>query len=187
MPTDTSKSICVVRWLANIPNLMTQRIYLYSLNKFVDFLNRDPEEIIELGRINPEEAHNLLKIFYNNLPLASTTKMTIYQALRSFFRTNRVIIGRKPRTFRSVVEYEPRRLYTQEEVAWLVDTANNPRNKALITFLAQSGQRVSVVVSLRIRHIELNQSSPIVIDVPAILKNKRGFNVNKAQTAYKFA
>lgn len=113
--------------------------------------------------------------------------MTIYQALRSFFRTNRVIIGRKPRTFRSVVEYEPRRLYTQEEVAWLVDTANNLRNKALITFLAQSGQRVSIVVSLKIRHIELSQSSPIVIDIPAIIRNKQGFNVNKAQTAYKLA
>ena len=161
MPTDISKSICVVRWLANIPNFRTQRIYLYSLNKFVDFINRNPDKIIELGRNNPEEAHNLLKIFYNSLTLASSTKMTIYQALRSFFRTNRVILGRKPRTFRSVVEYEPRRLYTQEEVAWLVDTANNLRNKALITFLAQSGQRVSIVVSLKIRHIELNQSSNV--------------------------
>jgi len=91
MPTDISKSFCVIRWLVNIPNHRTQRIYLYSLNKFVDFLNRDPDKIIDLGRNDPEEAHNLLKIFYNSLSLASTTKMTIYQALLSISQVDNIV------------------------------------------------------------------------------------------------
>jgi integrase len=84
------------------------------------------------------------------------------------------------------VEYEPRILYTQNQVAQLVDAASNLRDKALITFLAQTGQRIGVVTSLRLRHVNLDMPSPIVVEVPAILRNGKGFNVNKAQTVYHF-
>ena len=177
----------VERWFVNLPNIGTRRVYLPELEKFVAFAGRSSDELVELGKGNPEDAHDLLKMFYNSLDLASTTRMRIYQTVRSFYRANGVVLGKKPRTFRAVVEYEPRILYSQDEVAWLVDTANNTRDKALITFLAQSGQRVSILVSLRIRHVPLNQSNPIVVDVPAILRNKHGVNVNKAQTSYQFA
>ena len=46
---------------------------------------------------------------------------------------------------------------------------------------------MSNVVSLRIRHVPLNQPSPIVVDIPAILRNKHGVNVNKAKTPYQFS
>ena len=177
----------VTRWFVNIPNTGTRRVYLRALERFVNFAGRGPDELVDLGRKSVEDAHDLLKMFYNSLGLASKTKMTMYAALRSFYRANGVVLSRKPRTYRAVVEYEPRRLYSQDEVAWLVDTAHNMRDKALITLLAQSGQRVSVVVSLRTRHIDVNQSSPIVVDVPAILRNKHGINVNKAQVPYQFA
>jgi len=177
----------VERWLANLPNLGTRRVYLPELKRFADFTGRSPDDLVDLGRTNSEEAHDLLKMLYNSLTLASKTKMRIYQTIRSFYRANGVVLGKKPRTYRSVVEYESRKLYSQEEVAWLVDVAVNARDKALITFLAQSGQRISIVLSLRIEHVQISQPSPIAIDVPAILKNKHGVNVNKAQTPYEFA
>jgi integrase len=85
------------------------------------------------------------------------------------------------------VEYESRKLYTQGQGAQLVDEANNPRDKALITFLAQSGQRIGVTTSLRLRHIDLDQPTPIIVEVPAIIRNHKGLNVNKAQTPYHFS
>ena len=162
-------------------------MYLPELKRFACFAARSPDELVDMGLKNGEEAHNLLKMFYNSLTFASHTKMRAYQTIRSFYRANGVVLGKKPRTYRAVVEYEPRTLYSQDEVAWLVDAADNIRDKALITFLAQSGQRVSVAVSLRLRHIPLDQSNPIVVDVPAVLRNKHGINVNKAQTPYQFA
>ena len=68
----------------------------------------------------------------------------------------------------------------------LVDAASNLRDKALITFLAQTGQRIGVVTSLRLRHVNLDEPSSIVVEIPAILRNNKGFNVNKAQTVYHF-
>ena len=151
------------------------------------FAGKNPDELIAFGLESGQDAHDLLKLFYNSLDLASKTKMTIYQAVRSFYGSNRVVLGRKPRTFRASVEFEPRRLYTQDEVALLVDAASNVRDEALITFLAQRGQRVGVVSSLKLQHIDLEQSSPLVIEVPPILRNKHGVNVNKAQILYSFA
>lgn len=184
-PVGSQKSL--ERWFANLPNLGTRRVYLPALKKFVEFTGRKPDELVELGKKNREDAHHLLKMFYNSLTLASTSRMRIYQTIRSFYRANGVILGKKPRTYRNVVEYEPRRLYSQDEVAWLVDSADNTRDKALITFLAQSGQRVSVVVNLKMRHVTFNQPSPVIVDVPAVLRNKHGVNVNKAQVPYQFA
>lgn len=177
----------VERWFANLPNPRTRKVYLPELKRFVEFTDKSADELVILGKKSGEDAHDLLKRFYNSLDFASNTKMRIYQTIRSFYRANGVVLGKKPKTYRAVVEYEPRRLYTQEEVAWLVDAADNMRDKALITFLAQSGQRVGVVVSLRLRHVNLNQSSPIIVDVPAVLRNKRGENVNKVETSYQFA
>ena len=176
----------VQRWLANIPNHNTQKFYLYSLRKYVNQIKSNPDNLISIGQKNGENAHDQLKTFYNTLQLSPGSKMSIYQAIRSFYTANRVMLGKKPRTFRMSVEYEPRKLYTQNQVAQLVDAATNLRDKALITFLAQTGQRIGVVTSLRLRHINLDQPSPVVVEVPAILRNSKGFNVNKAQTVYHF-
>jgi integrase len=176
----------VQRWLANIPNHNTQKFYLYSLRKYVNQTNTNPDNLISIGQKNGENAHDQLKIFYNMLQLSPGSKMSIYQAIRSFYAANRVTLGKKPRPYRMSIEYEPRKLYTQNQVAQLVDAASNLRDKALITFLAQTGQRIGVVTSLRLRHVNLDEPSPIVVEIPAILRNSKGLNVNKAQTVYHF-
>ena len=176
----------VRKWFSNLPNIGTRRTYLYVLMKYVKYARMRPDELETNGKTNPKEAHDLLKMFYNSLNLASTTKMLAYQAIRSFYIANHIFLGKKPATFRVVVEYEPRKLYTQDEVATLVDVANNIRDKALVCFLAQSGQRLGIITGLRLRHVDLDQASPLVVDLPAVLKNKHGVNVNKAQIAYRF-
>ena len=112
--------------------------------------------------------------------------MSLYQAIRSFYAANRVQLSKKPRAYRMIVEYESRKLYTQSQIAQLVDAADNPRDKALVTFLAQSGQRIGVTTSLQLRHINLDQPTPMIIEIPAILRNNKRLNVNKAQTPYHF-
>jgi len=174
-------------WFANLPNIGTQRTYLYPLKKYVKFTGMKPDELVVSGRKNPEKTHDLAKMFYNNLDLASTTKMLCYQTIRSFYRANHISLSRKPATFRAVVEYESRRLYTQQEVTQLVDIAGAFRDKAIIAFLAQSGQRVGILTGLRLGEIDVDQESPLVVEVPAVLRNKHGVNVNKAQIAYRFA
>ncbi len=190
MPNHTKEleaCITVQKWLANIPNHNTRKHYLYSLKKYTNQTQQTPDQLIETGKQDPETAHDQLKTFYNTIQLSQGTKMSIYQANRSFYVANRVHLGKKPRTYRMTVEYESRKLYTQNQVAQLVDAADNPRDKALVTFLAQTGQRIGITTSLRLRHIDLEQATPIIVEVPAIIRSSKGFNVNKAQTPYHFA
>ena len=49
------------------------------------------------------------------------------------------------------------------------------------------GQRVGVVTSLRLMHVDVDEPDPIVVEVAWILRNGRGENVNKSQRAYRFA
>ena len=53
-------------------------MYLPELERFVAFAGRNPDEFVELGKVNPEDAHDIIKMFYNSLNLASNTKMRIY-------------------------------------------------------------------------------------------------------------
>ena len=55
----------VQRWLANIPNHNTQKFYLYSLRKYVNQTNTNPDNLISIGQKNGEDAHDQLKTFYN--------------------------------------------------------------------------------------------------------------------------
>jgi hypothetical protein len=134
----------VSRWLVNLPNRRTRTQYIAALTRYTGYTDRTPDELVSTGLENAEDAHDDLKMFYNSLELASKTKMRIYQSIRSFYRANGITLGRKPITFRASVEYEPTKLYTQDEVAMLVDAAGDVRDKAVITFLDQSARAVDL-------------------------------------------
>jgi integrase/recombinase XerD len=79
---------------------------------------------------------------------------------------------------------------TQEEVAKIIDAAPSIRDKALIAFLAQSGQRRVIVTALKYGHIRKDlgrERFPVIVGVPAKLLDVHGVNVNKIRRPYRFA
>src|SRR5438552_905885 len=69
-----------------------------------------------------------------------------------------------------------RRIFTYSEVFRMLVGARTPRNRAIISFVLQSGQRVGVITKIRygdVRKQIENSISPVVIDVdPNISKNR---------------
>lgn len=53
---------------------------------------------------------------------------------------------------------EPEQLLTFEEVLEMIRHARNPRDKAMISFLYESGARVSEMLSMKIRHLEFTST-----------------------------
>ena len=94
----------VKKWLANISSYHTKRHYLYALKKYTNHTNQTPDQLLQTGTQDPENAHDQLKTFYNTLTLSQGSKMSLYQAIRSFYTSNRVQLGKKPRTYRMIVE-----------------------------------------------------------------------------------
>jgi len=184
----------VNRWVSNFPDRPnTRRNYLYRLGLFVEWSGKDPDALIEEAKVNPVSIHDQMKSFYNSLiekGNSSKTAVLTYQCLRSFYRWNNIILGRTPRGFRGRVEFEPYRVLTPSEIANMVNCVTSIRDKALIAFLAQSGQRVGVLTALRYSHVRLcleKDEHPLIIEARAILRDERGVNVNKLGESYQFA
>jgi len=184
----------VNRWISNFPDRPnTRKNYLLRLRKFVEWSGKNPNTLVKEAKKNPTKIHSLIKKYYNLLldeGKSSKTAILAYQSLRSFFRWNDVVLGRTPRSFKGRVEYESSHVLTQNEIAQMVDSCINIRDKCLIVFLAQSGQRSGVLTALRYRHIKhglKEEDSPSVIEVPAILRDINGVNVNKLGESYRFA
>ena len=189
-----TKYASVRRWLSNFPDRPnTKRNYLVWLSRFTEWSEKNPDNLIVEAKKDPSKMHDLLKTFYNYLleeGFSSNTAVLAYQTLRSFCRWNEVNLGRTPRGFKGRVEYGSSYVLSQEDVARMVGACKSLRDKALIAFLAQSGQRCGVVTALRLRHVRYGLERgdyPLIVDVPPILRNVKGVNVNKLGDAYRFA
>lgn len=54
--------------------------------------------------------------------------------------------------------HEPKQLLTFEEIREMMRHARNPRDKAMVSFLYESGARISEMLSMRVRHVEFTDS-----------------------------
>jgi integrase len=105
---------------------------------------------------------------------SSNTCRNAPMAIRSFLSYNEIRFGKFPFSMHVDTEYETHRIFTRQEVFRMLVGARTPRDKALLSFVLQSAQRVGVITNVRYgdvrRQIE-DSVSPVVIDVkPAISK-----------------
>jgi len=152
----------------------------------------EPERLVEMARSDLDTVRDLLIRYENELVGRKLAEHTINKkkmAIRSFLSANGCPLpkqrrGRKPRT-----TYEQRAELTQEEVANLVYSARSLRDKAIICFLAQTGQRVGVLSALKYGHIREvlgRGTSPYVITMPELFLNFKSQNINKGSVEYQF-
>lgn len=119
--------------------------------------------------------------------LAKPSAARWYWVVRSYFTTNYVRLGPPPRQVtKQGPAYERGRLLTQDEVKAMVDAMDSYRDKAVIAFLAQTGQRIGILTA--IKHSEIRHfGSRGLVEVPPTYSNQLGKNVNKSEVRYKFA
>jgi len=181
-------------WLSNFPDRPnTRKNYLLRLRQFVEWIKKDPDTLIYEAKIDPVATHNQMKRYYNVLienGKSSKTASLTYNFLRSFYRWNDVILGKTPRGFKGRVEYESSHVMTPDEISQMVDACTTIRDKSLVVFLAQSGQRNGVLTALCHRDVKtgLENNEPLlIVEVPAVLRDSMGMNVNKLGETYRFA
>jgi len=87
------------------------------------------------------------------------------------------------------VEHEPRYMPSYEDIRAIFDAAKNPRDKALVLFLPETGQRVGLVAGLRYYHVAKDLEAeryPLVLEVEAYLEDAYGDPANKLRAPYRF-
>jgi integrase len=85
----------------------------------------------------------------------------------------------------SSAAYEGDRVLTQKQVKAMVAARRKFRDKLVIAFLAQTGQRLGVMTAMKYPMIRKIDGRGLV-EVPPTLLNPHGENVNKAEVRYKF-
>lgn len=191
----------VERWIGKILSRRTRsegtaKIYLWHLRRFCEWAKRSPQQLVaerledlkstdEAVRRRHEE---LVTQYFNYLEskgLSRNTALTAHAAIRSFYKANYAALNLEtPESWTTRQDHVP----TREEIGRMVEAAEGPMEAALIAFSAQSGQRVSIITSLRYGMVReaLEAKGPGAIRVPADLKDARGRLVNKHRQAYVF-
>ncbi len=192
----------VKRWIAKILSRRTRsegtaKIYLWHLKKYCEWLRKAPHEIVSEHAENLKSQDESVKRKHEELVtqyfgylesskgLSRNTAITAHAAIRSFYKANYVPLNLEtPQSWTTRRDRVP----TREEIGRLIESCESQLEKALIAFSAQSGQRVSVITSLRYWMVKdaLASKGPGLVQVPADLRDARGRLINKHRQAYFF-
>lgn len=178
----------IERWLNHYDSERERERKRRALLRFAKFAGQEPEALLHR---TPEEIEDLLNKYLRHLVdegrLAPTSAAQWCFLNRGFFEKNRVHLNPPPSSWRvSEAEYERNYILLQDDVKAMFDKMEDLRDKALIAFLAQTGQRVGVLTAIKHSQIEHVGSSHGVVDVSPTYPNQLGRNVNKERVRYKF-
>lgn len=147
-PIDMEKSVkkeCKRRRLSP----RTFKTYLYCINRFFKFTKKD------LGKISKKDVRLFLE-YLSDREMSGNTMNTYHMAIRFLFENvlkKRMWIDIK---YSKVPEKLPEVL-SKEEVRRLIDSIKNTKHVLMISLMYSSGLRVSELISLRVRDLELNK------------------------------
>ncbi len=126
----------------------TLKNYTYTIEKFLDFINKDPKEIEE-----SDIKRYLIHIQQGN----NATNRTIHRhlnAIKTFFKINKSRVAEEiklPKTSKRLPKF-----LTIEDIERLLGSIKNKRDKAIIQILYACGIRISELVNLNREDIEGN-------------------------------
>jgi len=185
----------IERWLSRYEGKESQDRHRRALIRFESVVGMTAIELLKLGRQRvqdgqaPEEVEDALAKYHSFLlgkGLAPTSAAQWYSVERGFFTANYLRLGKTPRHIvASGAAYESSRVLTQKQVRGMVKSLSSPRDKLVVAFPAQTGQRLGVITAIKhdmIRKVERHG----LVEVPPTLTNPQGDNVNKAEVRYKF-
>lgn len=143
------------------------------LNRIRLSAERSDTPLLEMDR---EDVEALLFSLKHDWELGEGTLRNYRKALKQFFAWRGAewpedfTIGASPER-----KVDPNDLLTDEEIQALLDASENPRDKALIAILADTGLRIGAIASLRIRDVDASGRTTLVsINEAANVKDASG-------------
>ena len=173
VPIDINSSVikeCKRRRLSD----QTAKTYLYCINHFLNWCKKD------LGKISKKDVREFLN-YLSDKNLAGNTMNTYHMAIRFLFENvfeKRMWIDIKY----SKVPEKIQRFLTKEEIRKLLNAISNWKHRLMIEFLYGSGLRVSELINIKVKDLNLEKDFGFVrngkggkdrlIVIPFIVKEK---------------
>jgi len=180
-------------WLARYGRLRRER-YVRDLGRFREWLGKEPKILVlNARRRGPENANRALTDYYNYLTedgrKAPTSANQYITRLRGYFTANGIYLGRFHRKTDVQATYERPKAssLSRQDVANMVKSRNEPRDKFVIAFLAQTGQRIGILTAMKREMMtEKVVRGHGIVRVPSTFPDRRGQNVNTLGREYTF-
>jgi integrase len=186
----------VDKWLGEYRQDAQRQRRLRALGRFGQWLQStcgmEPKALLlkaKKGRLEPEKVERMLREYYRFLidqrKNAKSSAAQWYALLRSYFTVNGIDLGRFPEIGVQSV-YEKATAPSQDSVREMVQSCHSLRDRFVIAFLAQTGQRIGVLTAMKRNMITKVASGHGLVKVPPILRNRQGENVNELELPYTF-
>ena len=184
---------CTRIWLARYGRPRRDR-YLRDLGRFREWLGKEPKILVlNARRRGPVRANRALTDYYNYLTeekgKAPTSANQYITRLRGYFTANGVYLGKFHRKTDVQATYEGPKAssLSRQDVANMVKSRNEARDKFVIAFLAQTGQRIGILTAItRKKMTEKVVRGRGIVRVPSTFPDRRGQNVNALGREYTF-
>lgn len=182
------------RWKSRLTD-STWNVYQKWWHIFEDFVKEkhNIENATDVINLSIQDASDVAADFYNFLQgkgYSINSCACAYCAIRSFFSYNGCRLEKSSGKFRGgISELETRKKLTQREVADLMHAIPNVRDKAAVGICFQGGQRIGIACSLKLKYIvtrDWENASVVVFDIPRLVLDMNGKNVNKRNVNYMF-
>lgn len=184
-------SLSVKYWMDSLKSKggphSTKYVWKHHLKRFCDWIGKTPDQLIEERkahlksedqRVN-HQAEMQVKKFIKHLEeegLSPNTRRSYFMAIRNFYQRNYVELhffrGDGPG---NQTVMEGRRAASKEDIARMVEVSN-PRVRALIFFIKDTGLAESDVVKLKLKDLPVKEVAEIFMleaPVPLILNRKK--------------
>lgn len=180
----------VKRWKSHIADSTWERCYKQHWDNFVElFKVEDPTELVSLTQ---QQASDLALQYREHLESKGYSSKFVcsgYCAIRSFFAYNGIRLEKMSQNFAGHVQYRSYVQIEQKDVFALVEAVPSYRDKFAASLCYQGGQRDGLVEALKLKHIvtkDWQNAKVSVFDIPELLLNYKGQNVNKRKVKYRF-
>ena len=181
-----SKFSIVENWLSTVGyshsnSEQTRAMYQVNLQKFLDFIEKTPEQIVkEYERASDRKFKRLYAQYLMSLirelqkkNYAPSSISSAVNTVRSFFKYNDLPLGFVP-SGSNLIEFHNRDI-EKNEILEILRLAN-VRDRAFFCMMAQSGLRPSTIANLKIKDIEgiLEENTPVPCKITVRQENTKG-------------
>ena len=149
---------CVTLFLNAIGSKVTQKNYLYELDRFVKWNKIKAGDYDNLLKADEKAIQRNLEdylIFLKGRNLSPNTIPTTLAPIELFYLMNEININSKRlhKMFPTKVKKVGYGAYKHDDIAVMLDSTNKKRIKSIILFLSSTGCRVGVLPDLKLKHV----------------------------------
>lgn len=170
-----------------------KRVRKALLEQFPRIVEKDPIDLLhnalhdQLQGDAPRELEDELIRYYDHFAAkgARNSAARWYATIRGFYTDSGVRLSKYPKRIR--IAPPPTFTPTQEQVKRMVRTRKDPQDKAVIAFLAQTGQKVGVLLAMKWKFVKKIESRGVVhVPKPEDLKDRKGELAYLSRGSYVF-